>query len=535
MYQPSVPMFAWTRKHPRKILAILFIVLLSFHWASLPHANAQTETQWAIRFGFGDFDVATYIQQTIDGGYVLTGYTQNTTGRFEAFLVKLNQNGSVIWDRVYSDRGYEQIFYVQQTADAGYVTAGVSAETQVNSLMSPVGDAWVLKVDSEGTIEWQKIYRSYLNGRARYVQQTIDGGYVIAVEDYIETKTRDYFLILLRLRPDGSVIWERAYACDEPKGPFPSSDYASSFLQCSDGGLLVSGITKASDKTHAWLLKIGPDGSISWRMEYKGYTYMDISFIEQSPDGGYLAVGKAGDPVKGLDLWVLKLDQDGGVVWQETVGGPGDDYATSIQRTVDSGYIVASVTASFGAGVLDAWVVKLSADGFICWQKAYGGALIDSVELIRCTADGGNVFVGWSEVSTSESDAWVVKVGVNGDIEWGRGSGLSSIETSATAEGGSATYSPATSYSIDVDMPVSDSHTIQQNRTYSLVMLASPVSKPAPPPVVRPGDVQRPSETSPTSTLSEELVLPPQVLLMLGFGIIVLLIVVIMRTRAREQ
>lgn len=519
---------AWARRHSRKTLATLLIVALSLHWASTPTADAQTETCWAMRFGFEGFEVATSIQQTPDGGYVLAGHSRNTTGSSEAFLVKLSQNGSVAWDRVYGDLGYEQILHVQQTIDAGYLAAGESSKYQYGTLRNPVGDAWVLKLGSDGAIEWQKTYSSYHNGRARYAQQTADGGYVVVVEDIVETSTRDYFLILLKLRPDGSIMWQRAYACDEPKGPFPSSDLASSFLLCSDGGLLVSGITKTLDKTHVWLLKLDSDGSTSWRTEYKGYTYMEISSIEQALDGGYVAVGKAGDATEGLDLWALKVNQDGAVEWQETLGGPGDDYATSLQRTVDGGYIVAGATASFGVGVLDAWVVKLGADGVIYWQKAYGGALIDSVEQIRCTTDGGYVFAGRSDVSVSESDAWVVKVGVNGDIEWGQGSGVSSTSTNATAEVASATYSPAASYSMDTAILVSDSHAVQQNRTYSSVILALPVTKQAPLPLAKPNDVQ-PSKPSPSSTQTDEWVLPPDVLAMLGFGMIALVVVTMIK------
>lgn len=147
--------------------------------------------------------------------------------------------------------------------------------------------------------------------------------------------------------------------------------------------------------------------------------FNEIRSAQPTPDGGYVVVGST--TVAGnWDVWVLKLDANGSILWQKTFGGALQDQANAVQVTADGGYIVAGYTESFGAGSRDAWVLRLDADGGVVWQKSYGGTLKDEAYSVRATADGGCVVAGYLGVSSSAQvgGAWVFKLDSSGGMVW---------------------------------------------------------------------------------------------------------------------
>jgi hypothetical protein len=208
----------------------------------------------------------------------------------------------------------------------------------------------------------------------------------------------------LKLRPDGTVEWQKTY------GGVGRSD-AYSIQQTSDGGYIVAGSTKSfgAGKDNLWVLKLKHNGAVEWQKTYGGaYVLGDATYaIRQTSDGGYVVAGTtesfgAGD----IDLWVLKLKSDGAVEWQKTYGGSNYDGAYSIQQTLDGGYIVAGWTDSFGAGGLDFWVLKLRPDG--SFGHAQGRSIDTSCDFINDTSTSGinsNATVLDTSASVRDSNA----------------------------------------------------------------------------------------------------------------------------------
>ncbi len=157
-----------------------------------------------------------------------------------------------------------------------------------------------------------------------------------------------------------------------------------------------------------------------WMRTYGGTASDDAYFVRQTSDGGYIVAGQtpsfgAGD----MDAWLLKLDGEGDIVWQKTYGGTDFDSAYSVQQTSDGGYIVGGQTRSFGAGDQDVWVLKLSANGDMTWQKTYGGTAFDFPNLVQQTSDGGFIVVGGTRsFGAGDQDAWVLKLDENGSVTW---------------------------------------------------------------------------------------------------------------------
>ena len=207
-----------------------------------------------------------------------------------------------------------------------------------------------------------------------------------------------------------------------------SDDYAYSLIQTSDGGYLIGGETNSfgAGAADLWLIKLNGSGEVVWEKTYGG------SLDDASNDYGLasLAIADANFIVTlntrsfgsgGTDGWILMLDSGGDIIWQKAYGGSGGDSIHSIQKTTDGGYITAGNTSSFGAGSSDIWIMKLKANGDIIWQKTYGGADYDGANSIRQTSDGGYIVVGSTTLSGDEwGDIYALKLDSNGAIVWSK-------------------------------------------------------------------------------------------------------------------
>jgi len=217
------------------------------------------------------------------------------------------------------------------------------------------------------------------------------------------------------VQPQNVVCWEKTFGGS-------GSDQASSIQPTVDGGYIVAGDTdsRGEGDSDAWVLKLDANGSLEWDATFGGIDEDKASSIQPTADGGYVVAGDTSSKGAGnSDAWILKLDIDGSLEWDETFGGDEYDEANSIQQTRDLGYVVAGGTKSNGAGSKDGWVFKLNANGNTDWERTYGGEDYDSVESIQQTEDLGYVVAGvtYSD-SAGSGDAWIIKLDAGGSIEW---------------------------------------------------------------------------------------------------------------------
>jgi len=383
-------------------IKILVIIVLLYFTSFLP-LNAQ----WARTYGGSEDDFAYSIQQTSDGGYIVAGVTDSFVDESgDIWILKLASDGTIEWQKTYG-RGYgDGAYSIQQTSDGGYVVAGYYPTVGWN--------IWVLKLSSDGNIEWQKYYGESDAGEIAYsIQQTNNGGYIVISEiRYYDPLRHD--ISVLKLASNGDMEWYKAYRGSE-------HEYAYSVQQTSDGGYVVAGQTDSfgAGNSDIWILKLASDGTIEWQKTYGGYASDGANSIQRTVDGGYVVAGETSSFGAGsTDIWVLKLSSDGTIEWQKTYGGSQRDEASFIQQTVDGGYVVAGETSSFGAGSTDIWVLKLSSDGTIEWQKTYGGYASDAASSIQQTVDGGYIVAGFTNTyGVGKPDILILKLSSNGDID----------------------------------------------------------------------------------------------------------------------
>ena len=317
--------------------------------------NDSGNVEWQKTYGGSGWDGANCIQQTNDGGYVVAGCTCSFgAGLEDVWVLKLDENGNVEWQKTYGGSYWDWATSIQQTDDGGYVVAGYTCSFGVG-----LEDVWILKLDENGNVEWQKTYGGSNDDVAKSIQQTSDGGYIVAgVTGSFGAGLEDVWV--LKLDEDGNVEWQKTYG-----GSW--SDWAESIQQTDDGGYIVAGGTYSfAGLEDVWVLKLDENGSVEWQKTYGGSDHDWAGSIQQTSDGGYIVAGVTGSfGACDWDVWVLKLNDSGNVEWQKTYGGSDLDGAWSIQQTDDGGYIVAGGTDSFRAGDWNVWVLKLDEDGDI--------------------------------------------------------------------------------------------------------------------------------------------------------------------------
>ena len=328
--------------------------------------------------------------------------------------------GAETWAKTYVSPYFQSAYSVQQTSDGGYVVAGTSGSEYA---LEP--DGRVLKLDSSGSVEWQKTFDGTQFEVLHSVQQTSDGGYIVAGANEYDSYGYRSGIWVIKLSSVGAVQWQKTF-------DGISTDWAYSVQQTSDDGYIVAGYSYYSSEAGAddiWILKLDSSGNVQWEKTYGGTDQDRANSVQQTSDGGYIVAGYSNsysNPYRstGYNGWVLKLDGSGSVEWQKAyVGDPypydrlDGDWAYSVQQTSDGGYVVAGYTYSYGVGHEDGWILKLDSSGNVEWQKTYGGKRYDYLYSIQQTGDGGYIAAGKTfSFVADESNFWVLKLDSSGNI-----------------------------------------------------------------------------------------------------------------------
>ena len=420
--------------------------LISIFSLTLSYSQTLGPIQWQKCLGGSGFEIATSIQPTSDGGYITAGYSDSNDGDVsgnhgsnDVWVVKLNGAGIIQWQKSLGGSGGEGIGIssIKQTTDGGYI---VSASASVNdgdvSGNHGYEDAWVVKLNSVGVIEWQKCLGGSLFEGGQNIQETSDGGYILA--SYSNSNDGDATAVngsldvwVVKLSNVGVIQWQKCLGGS-------AVDISASIQQTMDGGYILASYSGSNDidvfgnhgGADAWIVKLNSAGLIEWQRCIGG-TGSDFGwYIQQTTDGGYVFAGSTdsndGD-VSGNhgsnDVWVVKLNAIGIIQWQKCLGGTGSEGAEGIEQTSDGGYIViGNTTASADGdvsgnhGITDVWTVKLTDTGTLQWQRCLGGTGTDFGYSIQLTTDGGYVFAGHTDSNDGDvsgnhgaADVWVVK------------------------------------------------------------------------------------------------------------------------------
>jgi hypothetical protein len=380
---------------------------------------------------------------------------------FGAFLITQGtwaQNPAMEWQSSFGGSGQEDASAIRQTSDGGYIVAGESSSNDFDvSENNGMHDFWLLKIDSVGALVWQNSFGGSNMERAHDLEQTSDGGYIVVGEaasndgDLTHNNgERDFWVV--KVNASGDLIWQKSYGGS-------AGDIARTVLQTSDGGYIVAGETASSDgdiginngAMDFWILRLDSLGEMVWEKSFGGSGWDSAESICATSDGAFLVVGGSESSDGDLtlnqgdkDYWAVKIDTNGNLLWQKSLGGSDWDLAYSVQQTLDGGYILAGESRSSDGDVdqshkmesgpspfyrahgnRDYWIVKLDSAGTIGWQWLFGGSDWDAGRSVHETLDEGYIVAGFSNSTDVDVtgnngnwDFWLVRLNYSGDIMW---------------------------------------------------------------------------------------------------------------------
>lgn len=352
---------------------------------------------------------------------------------------------------------------VTATSDGGYAILGYtqSNDNDITDKQDESFDYWVLKFDANDQLQWQKTYGGSLDDRGNDIIQTSDGGYaILGYSSSTDGDTsgnaglQDYWLV--KLNSNGNISWEKSFG-------YQGADSGIAMIETNDQGFLVTGILDVtasggegnSSRTanrHAggdyWALKLDNSGNLEWS-RYFGGNFTDTPYgTVQTNDNGFIIVGSSDSEdtdissnIGTYDFWAIKISATGDMIWEKSFGGSQIDEARAIVKTNEGNYIIAGDTrsndnnVSQNNGAADLWLIKISTEGSLIWEKTIGGSNFDVARAIKNSQNNGFLLSGSSRSSdmdvsenNGQNDAWVLKTDNNGNLVWETSIGGANID-----------------------------------------------------------------------------------------------------------
>ncbi len=404
-------------------------LITALMFAAMNSTHAQTAFQQT--FGRTSADNTYCVDQTTDGGYVLTGYTGS-----DVCLIKTSSDGTMEWSKALGGTATDYGYSVQQTSDGGFIITGYT-----QSFGAGGWDVYLIKTLSDGTIAWTKTYGGTGADYAQSVQQTTDGGYIIAGYTPSFGAAGDN-VYLIKTNASGNIGggqgWAKTYGGT-------GLDYGYFVRQTSDGGYIISGGTTSygAGGMDVYLLKTSPDGTLQWTKTFGGTKPDYGESVQQTADGGFIIGGYTSSFGAGnSDMYLLKTSSDGTLQWTKTYGGTGWDYGYSVQQTTDGGFVIAG-ESNLGTGSYDFFLVKTTSDGSVQWTQTFGGTSATEIaNSVQQTADGGYIIAGETNTfGAGSADFFLVKTDANGDVGCNQATPLNPVPGSGGASGTGGTAS----------------------------------------------------------------------------------------------
>ncbi|MFT5257456.1 MAG: hypothetical protein ACI9JT_000212 [Polaribacter sp.] len=351
---------------------------------------------------------------------------------------------------------------VTKTTDGGYIVAGYT-QSNDGDLISKANisfDFLVSKFSLENTLEWQKTYGGSEDDSASAIIQTLGGGFVVLgtskssdLEVSANAGSQDFWL--LKLSSNGNLLWEKSFG-------FLGADYGTALLETKDGGFLITGVldvsasngqgnAKSAEIQHAggdyWAIKTDQAGNLEWSRFFGGsFTEVPLGIIE-TDDNNFILVGSSdsndfniSNSKGSYDFWITKLAPNGNLIWEKSFGGTQIDEAKAITNTNDGNFLIVGDTrskdkdVSVNNGAADVWILKISTEGNLIWEKTIGGSNFDVARAVYRTQDNGFLIAGSSRSldngfeNKGQNDALILKIDDSGNLLWQKTFGGSEID-----------------------------------------------------------------------------------------------------------
>lgn len=364
------------------------------------------------------------------------GDASENNGETNYWVLRIDNTGDLLWPLSLGGTSEDFGFCGIQTNNGGFLVGGRATSTGGDVVGSHGGgEAWLVEINEQAELQWQRPMGGSSDEQWMNLRPTNDGGVVAIGRTYsndgdILMNHGDWDVWVCHMDAEDSIEWTATYGGSD-------LDYGEDIQQTNEGGYILTGYATSEDgdligntgNGEGWLVKLNELGVIEWQRDY-GANNMDwLRAVAPISDGGYVAVGQSnsndGDFSEnhgGTDAWVIRTDAYGEPIWQRVFGGAGEDFACSVITELDGGFLICGRTGSNDGDVsgnnggFDAWIFRLDANGELLWQLPLGGSDFDLANQLSRTADGGFVMLG--QVSSFNAgvpgyhdsrDYWLVK------------------------------------------------------------------------------------------------------------------------------
>lgn len=394
-----------------QFLSLLFFALLCTVVAAYP----PIATEWTKTYGGLGNDSGQSVKQTSDGGYIIAGVLGSNvtklsdpasgTHETDLWVIKTDPNGNQIWNKTYNFSDMEAEPLIEQTSDGGYIVSFFV----IASLGSYNGGINLLKLDSDGNRSWNAslpIYQAF--NSVTGIKQTSDGGYFVVINTGGKNSNFYQDIALFRLDSNGSLQWNKT---------IPTSEVLTAWYlrQTSDGGYIIVGGNHTPSfkvKSDSLVIKMDDNGSIQWTKTYNITSEYELATaVTQTSDGGYVMAGHTFSvPAQSEGLFATRMDSNGNHIWNITINGSDDNSVASVHQTSDGGYLLSANTFSSESSS-DLWLIKLDSSGNVIWNQTLGGTGFDKSLSMEPTNDGGYIISGnTTSFGVTSYDALLLKL-----------------------------------------------------------------------------------------------------------------------------
>ena len=324
-----------------------------------------------------------------------------------AALLIQTSDASVMNAWTYGGPNSDYTYGIVATPDGGHLLVGATA-TKADGY----SNVWLIKVDAHGNAVWNRTYGRPYTDMGCNIIATSDGNYLIVGYTAITNATGDYECtdsLLIKVDSNGNELWSKTYG--EPM----AAEYTTVIAATVDGGYALAGgfYPNVTGTCEGIIIKVDANGNQQWVKTYNDRETECFWGLVANSDGSLTLTGTSND-----DLLILKVDQNGYSIWSKFYVAAGNDQGWWILGTQD-GYVVSGTTTAYGAGGSDAWLIKIDVNGVLQWNQTYGGAADDTAFVLTQTLDGGYAIVGSScSYGAGDSDFWLIKTNANGVMQW---------------------------------------------------------------------------------------------------------------------
>lgn len=391
-----------------KYSAVLFLIAILLLFLSCGKNSNPVNTDSIITFekiisGANNYSSQS-LYETSDGGYIVTGAKKlSDSTNYDVYLLKIDKYGNIVWEKIFGGEDSDWGLSVCETSDRGLIITGITYDGTSQ-------DIYLIKTNSNGNLIWEKkIGKTDLNEQGYCVSETSDGGYIItgsiASSEY---NSKDVYLI--KTDNNGNLLWEKTFG-----GEYVDIGY--SICKTLEGDFIITGVTSNVNGSNLYLIKTNKDGNLLWEKKFGGAGFSIGYSITETIDHDFIISGaKAPTDYSSSDVYVIKTDNNGYVIWEKTFSNEVYDAGYDISCTTDGGYIITGLTNTILFD--DVYLLKIDYNGNVMWDKTFGTVNNDVGCSVCQSSDNGYIITGrintvWQDIVF---DIYLIKTDSRGNV-----------------------------------------------------------------------------------------------------------------------